>query len=733
MLGNLKVIVKALAMKIMKRTEEIGEEENLMESGLDSLGITELTSKLGKEFSLSLLPTVLFDFPSVDLIANHLHFLLDEAGVLDNTIHNEDTEDGNLSVFDLRYSSLHLEPTSIGIFGISCLLPGDIDHVEDLWEVIASGKSMTCEVSLSRWNVDAILSSNNLLARHKENLDRIRYGGFLSTAMLDDFDGGLYGISSIEAEHMAIEQKLALKLAYMALENAGLNPKALPTKRVGVFVGASGSLRASGESMANMYVDHEAFSTFDGSGSSVSVIAGRISYLLGLRGPSLVIDTACSSSLCALQAANRSLEHDECDLAIVIGVSFLSIEASIAFAMSGMLSTSGHCHTFDEGADGYGRAEGGCAVVLAKIGNSLFNSSIDPYVKVRSVCVGSDGKSANLTAPNGLAQAELIARSLSDSSLSVNDINFIEAHGTGTKLGDPVEVAALAKVFKDRPVEFPLYISSAKAIFGHMEAAAGLLGLVCAIYSVMYGVAIPNPQLSVLNKHLENVVANTSLTFPLCITPLKTTSPVLRAGVSSFGFSGTIAHVIIESLSRRRVCPQRPSAEKSIKLSTFNNVGVPSLSHRNHFLLHKVFVGKSARKYAFETVLHSKLRFLTTSNNFWFGLIVAAAEASTIIEYTNATFIEVHSFSVSETVRHLNVGDKVCCEISISGCEATVRTINNDVLASAKFHCKEAQKSEMIATDCCMTIDLSEYFKGVKDENLYSLPSYAVSATLDAI
>ena len=261
------------------------------------------------------------------------------------------------------------------------------------------------------------------------------------------------------------------------------------------------------------------------------------------------MDTACSSALVALHNARRNLQLNECDMAVVAGVNLLTCSASMLCAVAGMTSPDGKCHTFDESANGYCRGEGCGAIVLRRLSDAERDHQ-GVYAVVRGSAVMQDGLSASLTAPNGQAQEALLRAAVADAGISAADVRLIEAHGTGTKLGDPVETEAIAAVFGEgRSIDNPLFVTGVKANMGHLEPAAGMAGLFSAILALQHAQAPPNAQLRLLNEKVAAAVGGQAVQFPSEITPLGSSSEEIVCGVSSFGYSGTISHILLSSPS----------------------------------------------------------------------------------------------------------------------------------------------------------------------------------------
>ncbi|MGH9279166.1 MAG: type I polyketide synthase, partial [Acidimicrobiales bacterium] len=367
-----------------------------------------------------------------------------------------------------------------------------------------------------------------------------RHGGFIN-AHVDEFDPEAFGISPREASTMDPQQRLLLELSWEALEDAGQVVSELAGSRTGVFVGINTSdylqlISSNGVPDVDPYV---------ATGNTFSVAAGRVSYVLGLQGPSLAVDTACSSSLVAVHLAVQSLRAGESSMVLAAGVNLmLSPTTSISMAKMRALSPDGRCKSFDAAADGYGRGEG-CGVLVLKRLSQAQDDGDRIWALIRGSAVNQDGRSAGLTVPNGPAQQAVIRDALAASSLGAADVDYVEAHGTGTPLGDPIELQSLAAVLGDgRPPDRPLLVGSVKTNFGHLEAAAGVAGLIKVILALDRGEIPPHlhfrdPSPYVPWDELPIRVADQ-------LIPWRAGDRPRIAGVSSFGFSGTNAHVLVQ-------------------------------------------------------------------------------------------------------------------------------------------------------------------------------------------
>jgi len=420
----------------------------------------------------------------------------------------------------------------IALVGIGCRVPG-ADGPDAFWRLLDNGVDATGPVPEDRWDHDSLFDPDP----DREGRISTRRGGFIDH--VDAFDAGLFGISRREARGMDPQQRLFLQSAWEALEHAGIAPDSLSGSPTGVFCGATGSDYTYLQVAAR---DPALLDTHFASGIAQSVISGRLSYLLGLCGPSVTIDTACSSSLVAVHQAMQSLRRGETRLAIAGGVSLmLSPEIFIALSRAHMLSPDGRCKAFDAGADGFARAEGCGAVVMKTLADAQADG--DRVIAVlRGSAVSQDGPSSGLTAPSGPAQESVIRAALADAGIGPTDLGYLEAHGTGTNLGDPQEMRALGNVFADRRT--PLVVGSVKTNLGHLEGAAGVTGLIKLVL-MLRARRIPR------HLHFRTPSPNIpweSLPVRVPATP-ETWAPVNGrriASVSAFGFSGTNAHVVVE-------------------------------------------------------------------------------------------------------------------------------------------------------------------------------------------
>lgn len=425
----------------------------------------------------------------------------------------------------------------IAIIGMGCRFPGKANSPDEFWDLLMQGRHGIVETPKSRWDWKDFYDSNPDVPGKMY----VKKGGFLQTE-IDQFDALFFKISPKEAIHMDPQQRLLLEVVWESLENAGIDPFQTSHTQTGVFVGMMNS------DYSKMHADPERLeeqNLYVASGCSSSVAAGRLSYAFGFTGPAVTLDTACSSSLVALHQACQSLRQSECSMAIAAGVNLiLTPYGTLSLCKARALSQDGFCKTFDASADGYIQSEG-CGVVVLKTLSQALQDQNQILAVIRSSAVNQDGASSGLTVPNGSAQERVIRQALGRAHINPDDVDYIEAHGTGTKLGDPIEMGALSKVFSEnRPQEHPLLIGSVKTNIGHAEAAAGIAGLIKVVLALNHKMIPPHLHLKKLNHmiSLEDIPAK----IPTEATPWLKKAGNRMAGISSFGFSGTNAHVIVE-------------------------------------------------------------------------------------------------------------------------------------------------------------------------------------------
>jgi malonyl CoA-acyl carrier protein transacylase len=452
-----------------------------------------------------------------------------------NSNHQALMKQALIELRDLR-SKLNVLETAktepIAVIGMGCRFPGGANSPEAFWQLLSQGVDAITEVPPDRWDIDQLYDPNPSAPGKMST----RYGGFVS--QLYEFDPHFFGLSPREAITLDPQQRLLLEVCWEALEHAGLPPQQLAGSSTGVFIG----ICSNDYSQILLNCGLEAIDAYVGTGNTHSVAAGRLSYLLGLQGPSFAVDTACSSSLVTVHLACQSIRNQECDVAVVGGVNrILTPEATINFSKASMLAIDGRCKTFDAKANGYVRGEGCGIVVLKRLSKAIADGD-SILALIKGSAINQDGRSSGLTVPNGPAQQMLIRRALENSGIEPSQVSYIEAHGTGTALGDPIELGALGAVFgQGRTAEDPLVIGSVKTNIGHLEGAAGIAGLIKVVLSLQHQEIPPHLHFQQPNPHVD------WQTLPVKIPTDRLPWPSGQrvAGVSSFGFSGTNAHVIL--------------------------------------------------------------------------------------------------------------------------------------------------------------------------------------------
>ena len=441
----------------------------------------------------------------------------------------------------------------IAIIGMGCRFPGAND-IASFWRLLETGSDAVREVPESRWKIDDYYDPNPDAPGKMSS----RWGGFLDA--IDQFDPEFFGISPREATFMDPQQRLLLEVSWEALENAGQSPRDLSACQTGIFVGLTSDEYAQ---LSYRDGDLSRFNAYFASGTARSIAGGRISYVLGVEGPNMSIDTACSSSLVALHSACMHLRTRECRMALAGGVTVvLSPEIGIAFSKAHMMAADGRCKAFDARADGFVRGEG-CGVVVLKCLSDALTDGDHILALIRGSAVNQDGRSSGMTAPNGAAQKAVIRTALKHAGVRPEQIGYVEAHGTGTSLGDPIEAHALAQVLgSGRDKENPLVIGSVKTNLGHLEAAAGIAGLIKAVLVLEHEQIPAHLHFEQMNPHID--WGGVPVEIPLQARPWPRSERRRLAGVSSFGFSGTNAHVILEEAPQQT--PPEPHYEPPLHL-----------------------------------------------------------------------------------------------------------------------------------------------------------------------
>jgi epothilone polyketide synthase D len=532
------------AKLVLGLEEAIDHSLGLFDAGLDSLMAVELSRRIERSTGLAVPTTLVFEQATIQAIAEWLnsHFEADEE----------------------HTTATHLTAASnegIAIVGIGCRFPGQADAPDDFWQNLIKGHDAVGSIPSDRWDIERYHSEQ----RGTPGKAYTKSGAFIND--VKGFDAAFFGVSPREAARIDPQQRLLLEVSWEALENAGIGPLSLRESPTGVFVGIAASDYMQRISPTSQTDTQDMYS---GTGNDSSFSAGRIAYVLGTHGPAMAINTACSSSLVAAHLACQSLRSGECDQALVAGVNLmLSPEPTVYLSQIGALSPTGRCATFDASADGYVRGEGCGVVVLKRLSQAKADG--DPIIAViRGSALNHDGPSSGLTVPNGSAQRSLIASALHSAAVAPEEVHYIEAHGTGTSLGDPIEVAALGAIYGDRSA--PLYLGSVKTNIGHLEAGAGIAGLIKTALALQHRTIPPQVHFNSINPSIDQ-----SFPFEIPTSPTDWPKGPAIAGLSSFGLSGTNAHMILSEAPPSEPLALNESCAEIIPLSAKNTAAFEAL------------------------------------------------------------------------------------------------------------------------------------------------------------
>lgn len=451
----------------------------------------------------------------------------------------------------------------IAVVGMGCRYPGGADDPERFWKLLAEGRDTVAAIPRERFDIGQWYSADpadpgRLYVRDAALISDVR-----------GFDPGFFRITPAEAEAMDPQQRLLLEVSWEAFEDARIDTRRLAGTRAGVFIGLSNYDYIQAHVHSG---DPTRITPYSGSGVMFSTAAGRLSYFYDFRGPCVTLDTACSSSLVALDAAIKALRRRDCDAALAGGISLiLSPDSSVALCKVQALAADGRSRAFDDRASGYGRGEGCGLLVLKRLDDALRDG--DPvHALLAGSAVNHDGRSNGLTAPNGPAQQAVIRAALADAQLAPDAVDYIEAHGTGTPLGDPIEFGALDAVFGQRPAERALLLGSVKTNIGHTEAAAGVAGVIKAILAMRHATLPASLHFETPNRHIDWAAASIE------VVAAPRPWPAQAAGISSFGLSGTNAHVVVAAAPARTATDATPALPHVLALSAATPAALAALA-----------------------------------------------------------------------------------------------------------------------------------------------------------
>lgn len=504
--------------------EKIDEQQSFADMGMDSIVGVELIRKINNKYQLNLSAAKLYDYPTLRTLADYIKSLLPEITAKSDLITNVNSP----SVPENNINS------DIAIISASGRFPG-AKNLQEFWQNLTNGKSAITEIPNERWAIQDFYDPQPRLDKTYS-----KWGGFLSD--VDQFDPLFFNISPAEAEWMDPQQRLFLQITWETLHNTGYSPVSLNNIRCGIFVGVMNN--DYHELLSHLYPATRNSEQMIGNANSI--LAARIAYFLNLKGPALALDTACSSSLVAMHLACKSLQAGETDLMLAGGVTlYLNATSYISMCSANMLSPEGACKTFDATADGFVPGEGAGVVLLKRLADAVRDND-HIYGIIKGSGINQDGKTNGITAPSASAQKELILDIYQRYNINPESISYIEAHGTGTKLGDPIEIEALQNVFNHYTDKKQFCaIGSLKTNLGHTSAAAGVLSVIKVLLCLQHKKLVPSLNYKTPNPHIN--FAASPFYVNTAIKDWQSAADVpRRAAISAFGFSGTNAHLVIE-------------------------------------------------------------------------------------------------------------------------------------------------------------------------------------------
>ncbi|MDO9105376.1 MAG: SDR family NAD(P)-dependent oxidoreductase [Methylovulum sp.] len=512
-----------------QRKSAFAPDRPLMEMGLDSTDLLQMGEKIADHYQHPLKPAFFFQYNTTEKV---LAYLLAALGKHSDVPSEHEQQADDLAVIPTE-NLADYSARDIAIIGMACRLPGNINTPDELWELLKNGCAVIGDLPAGRWQWPADIEPGH-------PYQGIGRGGFL--ADIACFDAPFFRISAKEAEYMDPQQRILLELAWQTLEHAGYAAGNLADTDTGVFIGASGSDYSRLLESAAWPVDAH-FST----GGSMAVLANRISYFFDFHGPSLLVDTACSSSLVAVHKAVQSLQSGECPQALVGGINLICHPAnSLAYYKAGMLAPDGACKTFDQQANGYVRSEGAVMLLLKPMTAALLDND-QIFAVIKGSACNHGGLAGGLTVPNPVQQSRLLQSAWQAAAIAPQSVSYIETHGTGTALGDPIEIQGLQEAFLQAMPDGHSHrcgLGAGKTNLGHLEAAAGIAGLLKTVLSLQHRELPAVLHFTQLNGHIQ--LSGSGFYVVARHTPWAQGAGPRRAGVSSFGSGGANAHVVVE-------------------------------------------------------------------------------------------------------------------------------------------------------------------------------------------
>lgn len=528
--------LKMQIYEILKDSNKVKNNDDISEMSINDLDLSsieyyQLAEMISRKLKINIKTIDLFKYHEIPQLINHINNMINKQDQ-----NKEETEESSILNENEADKNKQTEETDIAIIGIDFKFPSGVEDKDELWEYLYEGKSAIKQINEER---PEVLDLYERKYDGKKN-DFSNWGGFVENHK--NFDAEFFNLSRIEAESMDPQQRMVLQSTWKSIEDAGYSIKNFHNNKVGVFVGAHNT--DYNELLNSNITENKEYGAYLDTGVHPTMISNRISRWYDFNGPSETINTACSSSLVAVHRAITSININECDIAVVSGVnSILAPKVYLACEDANMLSKDGKCKTFDSNADGFVRSEGCGTIVLKRLKSAELDRD-NIYGVIKGSSVNHDGKTNSLRAPNINSQIELLKSAYKNAKVSTKNISYIELHGTGTKLGDPIEYEALRNVFTE--VSTPIKLGAIKTNFGHMESAAGIAGLIKILLSFEKKV-IPkiinfnklNPEIDISNNNFSLVTENEVWNRIDDVTPR-------LAGINSFGFGGSNAHVVLE-------------------------------------------------------------------------------------------------------------------------------------------------------------------------------------------